>query len=37
MIEKAMSIASIIFVLVILLFGCDSAAQFKTRRKHNYG
>jgi hypothetical protein len=37
MIEEAMSITAIIFVLVILLFGFDSAGQVKTRRKHNYG
>jgi len=37
MIEEAMSITPIIFVLVILLFGFDSAGQVKTRRKHNYG
>jgi hypothetical protein len=36
MIEEAMSITPIIFVLVILLFGFDSAGQFKIRRKHNY-
>jgi hypothetical protein len=32
-----MSITPIIFVLVILLFGFDSAGQVKTRRKHNHG
>jgi hypothetical protein len=37
MIEEAMSITPIIFVLVILLFGFDSAGQVKTSRKHNYG
>jgi hypothetical protein len=37
MIEQAMSITPIIFVLVILLFGFDSAGQVKARRKHNYG
>jgi hypothetical protein len=37
MIEEAMSITAIIFVLVILLFGFDSAGPIKTRRKHNYG
>jgi hypothetical protein len=37
MIEEAMSITPIIFVLVILLFGFDSAGQIETRRKHNYG
>jgi hypothetical protein len=36
-IEEAMSITPIIFVLVILLFGFDSAGQVKTRRKNNYG
>jgi hypothetical protein len=37
MIEEAMSIAPIIFLLVILLFGFDSAGQLKTRRKNNCG
>jgi hypothetical protein len=37
MIEEAMSRRSIIFVLVILLFGFNSTGQIKTRRKHNYG
>ena len=37
MIEEAMSITATIFVLVILLFGFDSAGQIKTRRQHNYG
>ena len=32
MIEEAMSITLIIFVLVILLFGFDSAGHVKTRR-----
>ena len=32
MIEEAMSITPIIFVLVILLFGFDSTGQVKTRR-----
>ena len=32
-----MSITSIAFFLIILLFGFDSAGQAKTRRKHNYG
>jgi hypothetical protein len=36
-IEEAMSITPIIFVLVILLFGFDSAGQVTTRRKNNYG
>jgi hypothetical protein len=37
MIEEAMSITLIICVLVILLFGFDSAGQIKARRQHNYG
>jgi len=37
MIEEAMSITPIIFVLVILLFGFDSTGQVKARRKNNYG
>jgi hypothetical protein len=37
MIEEAMSITPIIFLLVILLFGFDSAEQVKARRQHNYG
>ena len=37
MIEETMSITPIIFVLVILLFGFDSAGQVNTRPKHNYG
>ena len=37
MIEEAMGMISIIFVLVILLFGFDSAGQVKTRRQHNHG
>jgi hypothetical protein len=37
LIEEAMSITPIIFVLVILLFGFDSAGQVKARRQHNYG
>ena len=32
-----MSTMTIIFVLVILLFGFDSAGQTKTRQRHNYG
>jgi hypothetical protein len=35
--KEAMSITAIIFVLVILLFGFDSAGQVNTRPKHNYG
>jgi hypothetical protein len=37
MIEEAMSITLIICVLVILLFGFDSAGQVNTRRQYNYG
>jgi len=37
MIEEAMSTMTIIFVLVILLFGFDSAEQAETRQRHNYG
>jgi hypothetical protein len=37
MIEEAMSITPIIFVLVILLFGFDSTGQVKSRRQHNHG
>ncbi len=37
MIEEAVSITPIIFVLVILLFGFDSAGQVNTRPKHNHG
>ena len=37
MIEEAMSITPIIFVLVILLFGFDLTGQVKTRRQHNHG
>jgi hypothetical protein len=37
MIEEAMSITLIICVLVILLFGFDSAGKVKARRQHNYG
>jgi hypothetical protein len=32
-----MIITPIIFVLVILLFGFDSAEQVNTRRQHNNG
>jgi hypothetical protein len=35
--EEAMSITPIILVLVILLFGFDSAGQAKTRQRHKYG
>jgi hypothetical protein len=31
-----MSITPIIFLLVILLFGFDSAGQAKTNQRHNY-
>jgi len=37
MIEEAMSITPIIFLLVILLFGFDSTGQVKIRRQHNHG
>jgi len=37
MIEETMSTMTIVFVLIILLFGFDSTGQVKTRRKHNYG
>jgi hypothetical protein len=37
MIQEAMSITPIIFVLVILLFGFDSTGEVKTRRQHNPG
>jgi hypothetical protein len=37
MIEEAMSITAIIFVLVTLLFGFDSAGQVEAGRKHTYG
>jgi uncharacterized membrane protein len=36
-IEEAMSIMPIVFVLIILLFGFDSTEQVKTRRQHNHG
>ncbi len=32
-----MSTMTIVFVLVILLFGFDSTAEAKIRRKNNYG
>ena len=35
--EEAMSITLIIFLLIILLFGFDSAGQVKTRGEHNHG
>jgi hypothetical protein len=37
MIEEAMSITPIVFILIILLFGFDSTGQVNTRRKTNYG
>jgi hypothetical protein len=37
MMEEAMSIAVILFLLMILLFGFDSTGQVKTRRQHNHG
>jgi len=37
MIKEAMSTTPIVFFLIILLFGFDSAGQVKTRREHNYG
>jgi len=37
MIEEAMSITPIVFVLIILLFGFDSAGQVEPGRKHTYG
>jgi hypothetical protein len=37
MIEEAMSITPIVFILIILLFGFDSTGQVNTRRKNNYG
>ena len=37
MIEEAMSITPIVFVLIILLFGFDSTGEVHTRRKHNHG
>jgi hypothetical protein len=35
--EQAMTITLILFILIILLFGFDSARQVKTNRKHNHG
>jgi hypothetical protein len=37
MIEEIMSSITIVFVLIILLFGFDSTGQVKTRRQHNHG
>jgi hypothetical protein len=36
-IEQAVSITPIIFLLVILLFGFDSTGEAKTRQQHNHG
>jgi len=35
MMEEAMSVTLIVFVLIIVLFGFDSAKQVKTRRQRN--
>jgi hypothetical protein len=35
MMEEAMSIMPIVFVLIILLFGFDSTGQVKTRQQRN--
>jgi hypothetical protein len=35
MMEEAMSITTIVFVLIILLFGFDSTGQVKTYRQRN--
>jgi hypothetical protein len=35
MMEEAMSMMPILFVLIILLFGFDSTGQVKTRRQRN--
>jgi hypothetical protein len=37
MMEEAMTITPIVFVLVILLFGFDSTGQVKDHRQHNHG
>ena len=37
MIEEAMSITLILFILIILLFGFDSPGQVNPHRKNNYG
>jgi hypothetical protein len=37
MIEETMSTMTIVFILIILLFGFDSTGQVKTRRQHNHG
>jgi hypothetical protein len=36
MIEETMSTMTIVFVLIILLFGFDSTGEVKTRRQHNH-
>jgi len=35
MMEEAMSVTLIVFVLIIVLFGFDSAKQVKARRQRN--
>jgi hypothetical protein len=37
MIEEAMTTTPIVFILIILLFGFDSAGQVNTRPKHTQG
>jgi hypothetical protein len=37
MIEETMSTMTIVFVLIILLFGFDSTEQVKTARQPNQG
>jgi len=37
MIEETMSTMTIVFVLIILLFGCDSTEEVKARQQHNHG
>jgi len=37
MIEETMSTMTIVFVLIILLFGFDSTGQVNTRGQHNHG
>jgi hypothetical protein len=36
MMEEAMSMMPIVFVLIILLFGFDSTGQVKTRQQRNW-
>jgi hypothetical protein len=36
MMEEAMGITPIVFVLIILLFGFDSIGQVKTRQQRNW-